>query len=277
MRNKENLPNVDQPSTAFPMGRIRNDDGSGNGTPVVEQLYGDIVETVTSFMEEAKIVPNGLPDSAENGYQIAEAFKEVAGKFNQTQFLRVSDGILYIGCRLDNVQVGDSLTALVDENFDLSDVNFNKIKGSDGVREYDVQGITTIKPTAGDRIYLTKKGGESFKIDFYYNVIKVEEKLKYMPKMIRHGKASSSTNEGNGIFIIEHPLLTSGELYASNLFISISRFNVSFSPVTTQASYYVLDRHEGGFRVIFSNININSELDPNSRVVLDWQIVTYAN
>lgn len=277
MRNKENLPNVDQPSVAFPMGRIRNDDGSGNGTPVVEQLYGDIVETVTSFMEEAKIVPNGLPDSAENGYQIAEAFKEVAGKFNQLCVLNVENGILVTDIRLDNIKIGSVLSCSMSRS-GASGSDFKKIKSSLSPSiTYDVEGIFEAIPNYLDYVLMIKVSDTLFRLKLMYDADRIISRFKNVPNVIDHGKVPYNTNEGSGIFTIEHRLIGSDAFINSNLFISISRKNATFSPNMTQASYYVLDRHEGGFRVIFSNININSELDPNSRVVLDWQIVTYAN
>ena len=44
-RNKALQPNIDGSDlTNYPDKRIRNNDGSGNGTPVNEQVYGDIHE-----------------------------------------------------------------------------------------------------------------------------------------------------------------------------------------------------------------------------------------
>ena len=64
----------------YPNKRIRNNDGSGNGTPVNEQVYGDIHEYFAKTMREAKLNYNGLPDNTSNGYQYFEAFTQLPNK-----------------------------------------------------------------------------------------------------------------------------------------------------------------------------------------------------
>lgn len=80
-RNKANQPNIDGSDLAnYPNKRIRDNDGSGNGTPVDESVYGDIHELMAKIMRDSKTNYNGLPDNVTNGYQLYDALMQLAGK-----------------------------------------------------------------------------------------------------------------------------------------------------------------------------------------------------
>jgi len=75
------VPNIDNSdSTNFPNGRIKDNTGIGNGTPVNRLLYGDLHEFFAKLMRMAKITYNGLPDSEGNGYQLVQALQAIANK-----------------------------------------------------------------------------------------------------------------------------------------------------------------------------------------------------
>lgn len=77
-----NKPNVDPVSSEYPYGNIKDDDGTGNGTPVDTEVYADIHQTIERIMFYAKglgITPNGQPDNAYNGFQIFEAMAKIFG------------------------------------------------------------------------------------------------------------------------------------------------------------------------------------------------------
>ncbi len=80
-RNKANQQNIDNSNPSlYPDARIRDNDGSGNGTPVNESVYGDIHEFFAAAMRLAGIDFNGLPDNLSNGYQYIEAMRNLASK-----------------------------------------------------------------------------------------------------------------------------------------------------------------------------------------------------
>lgn len=66
----ENFPNTVTPDSDYPYGRIRDNDGTGNGTPVNEFTNGDIHQFFARMMDQAGISPNGLPDSDYATYQL---------------------------------------------------------------------------------------------------------------------------------------------------------------------------------------------------------------
>ncbi len=72
-RNLANQTNVNPPSADFPSGRIRDDTGAGDGTPVDEALYGDIHQFFMKLARENGVVFNNLPESNFNTYQLYQA------------------------------------------------------------------------------------------------------------------------------------------------------------------------------------------------------------
>ncbi len=74
MRKLENIANTDPPDSDYLKGRIRNKTGSQDGTPVIEQLYGDIVEAIHKLAAISGITENDLPDNETNSHQVLEAF-----------------------------------------------------------------------------------------------------------------------------------------------------------------------------------------------------------
>lgn len=79
--NKLTSPNIDNSDPAnFPNGRIKDNDGTGNGTPVNRFIYSDIHEYFAKLMRLAGIAYNNLPDNTTNGYQLVDAAIALAGK-----------------------------------------------------------------------------------------------------------------------------------------------------------------------------------------------------
>lgn len=81
MRNKGTLVNIDNSDLGvYPSGRIKNNTGAGDGTPVNEEVYGDLHEMKDKLMRLYGISYNGLPDNETNGYQLIEALVALASK-----------------------------------------------------------------------------------------------------------------------------------------------------------------------------------------------------
>lgn len=67
--------NTAAPNGDYPFGRIRDDDGTGNGTPVDTSVYGDFHQFFAKLASESGITLNNLPDNQTNGYQYIEALR----------------------------------------------------------------------------------------------------------------------------------------------------------------------------------------------------------
>jgi hypothetical protein len=74
--------NTDAPSALYPQGNIRDNDGTGNGTPVNKQVYADFHQFFARILVEAGISPNHIPENAYDGFQYIQALKNVAGDLN---------------------------------------------------------------------------------------------------------------------------------------------------------------------------------------------------
>lgn len=83
--------NVDAPSSDYPHGRIRDKIGSTPGTPVSEDLYGDMHQFFAELLNQADITPNGIPDSEYAGYQLVDALQgedwRVVGAASQPAYI----------------------------------------------------------------------------------------------------------------------------------------------------------------------------------------------
>ena len=125
-RNKFNQVNIDKTDLVkYPDGRIRDNDGSGNGTPVNEIVYGDIHEFLAKAMRLYDISFNGLPDNTLNGYQFLDAIIALASK-NDFLLDITTDGVLIIPLKLNLVTEGEAFVCIAQADF----VAETQIKGS---------------------------------------------------------------------------------------------------------------------------------------------------
>lgn len=112
-RNKSlqiNIDGTDLPN--YPDKRIRDNDGSGNGTPINEVVYGDIHEFFAKAMRLYAISFSGLPDNTANGYQFIQAIKSLASKNDYLLSLTSAGGLLQIPVKLGLLDDGESFVVL---------------------------------------------------------------------------------------------------------------------------------------------------------------------
>lgn len=109
-RNKENQQNIDKSDlTNYPDGRIQNNQGSGNGTPVNEIVYGDLHEFFAKLMRLYGIDYNGLPDNETNGYQLVNAVRALASKNDYILDLTSSAGVLQVPIKIGKLEDNESV------------------------------------------------------------------------------------------------------------------------------------------------------------------------
>lgn len=150
MRILDTNPNVDNSDLInYPNGRIKNNTGSGNGTPVNERVYGDLHQAIAKMMRLYNITPNNLPDNETNGFQIIESIVALASKNDFILSLSLNSGVLSIPIKLGLMLTGEQIVCKA--AFDLGAET--QIKGSDS---------TTFNFNANG----------SFKTDEYVRVIK---------------------------------------------------------------------------------------------------------
>ncbi|OJV51652.1 MAG: hypothetical protein BGO31_00160 [Bacteroidetes bacterium 43-16] len=102
----ENKANVMPPDADYPYGAIKNDTGTGDGTPVDVQVYGDIHQFFARLFAISGLTSNGLPDNLTNGFQLYDAFEKLAGLQSwtalTTPILSVDTGTITAGTSFIN-------------------------------------------------------------------------------------------------------------------------------------------------------------------------------
>lgn len=69
----------------FPYGAIINETETNEGTPVIREIYNDLLSNVYKLLALAGINPNGNEDNETNGHQIIEAIRLLPNNLNDVQ------------------------------------------------------------------------------------------------------------------------------------------------------------------------------------------------
>ena len=152
--DKRLVPNIDNSDpTNYPNARIRDNTGSGNGTPVNRLVYSDLHEMVAKLMRMANIAYNNLPDNEGNGYQLVNALIALAGKNDYIVALNTSGGVLQVNSlTLSILQTNETLLCKAAVDY----VAETTIKGSEASIVKPVSVPSAYK--AGDYLRLTYNG-----------------------------------------------------------------------------------------------------------------------
>ena len=134
--DKATQPNLDNSDLVnFPNARIKDNDGTGDGTAVNRAIYSDIHEFFAKLMRMAAIAYTGLPDSTGNGYQLVQAAIALAGKNDFITPLNtinipvggIATDVISVPLALSTLQINEALVCQA--AFTLTDQT--QIKGSE--------------------------------------------------------------------------------------------------------------------------------------------------
>ena len=95
MKTLESLSVPKQVDSDFPYGAIINETDVNEGTPVIRELYNDILVNNYKLLELAGITPNGNEDNETNGYQIIEALKKLPNLLNDIEQVLSLSGTVF--------------------------------------------------------------------------------------------------------------------------------------------------------------------------------------
>lgn len=110
MRALNSNTNIDNSDLAnYPDGRLKDNTGAGNGTPVNEKTNGDLFQTIAKLMRLYGITPNGLPDNESNGYQIIDAMRALASKNDYILTIGSSAGALTVPVKIGSMLLNESI------------------------------------------------------------------------------------------------------------------------------------------------------------------------
>ena len=85
MRTIKNLAIPQNDDAKFPFSTIQNETDVLDGTPVVEEIYGDILTNHYKLLQEVGIVPTGTQDNDLTQYQLLEALKKLPNVLNDIE------------------------------------------------------------------------------------------------------------------------------------------------------------------------------------------------
>lgn len=128
MRKLNTNPNVDNSNLVdYPDGRVKDNTGAGDGTPVNERVYGDIHQTVSKLMRLYGITPNDLPDNETNGFQIVDAIRALASKNDYILEITSVSTVLNVPVKLASMVTGEQIVCKASVGLGAE----TTIKGSD--------------------------------------------------------------------------------------------------------------------------------------------------
>ena len=154
MRILSSNPNVDNSDLVnFPDGRIKDNDGSGNGTGINERTNGDIHQTISRLMRKYGIIPNNLPDNVTNGFQIVEAIQSLASKNDFVLALTDVGGVLSVPIKFSFMDENESVICKSGINL----ASQTQIKGSDATT-FNVTYVGSFKNNEYVRVIKTASG-----------------------------------------------------------------------------------------------------------------------
>ena len=111
-RDKATLQNIDNSDPGnYLNGRIKDNTGSGDGTPVNERVYGDFHQLVAKLMNLAGLSFNDLPENEANGYQFIDSLRNLASKNDLNYNLGKEGSILTLPIRLGSVTNNEIIRA----------------------------------------------------------------------------------------------------------------------------------------------------------------------
>ena len=85
MRTIKNLAVPQNTDPKFPFSTIQNETDTEDGTPVVEEIYGDILTNVYKLLQRVGITPTGTQDSDVTQYQFLEALTKLPNALNDIE------------------------------------------------------------------------------------------------------------------------------------------------------------------------------------------------
>ena len=188
-RNKATLVNIDlsDPSN-YLNGRIKDNTGSGDGTPVNERVYGDFHQLVAKLMNLAGLSFNDLPENEANGYQFIDSLRNLASKNDLNYNLGKEGSILTLPIRLGSVTNNEIIRAKA--TFDKGSETLIKgtLDNSDNKR---VTYLGTFKQNEYVRLINTTASVLIIREVDAFNLGTIVEELLYL-------KAATQTQENTG-------------------------------------------------------------------------------
>ena len=135
MRIFINNPNVDNTDPDnYPGGRVKDDQGSNNGTPVDQRVYDDFHQMRMKLARRYGIIENDLPDNETNGYQFIDGLKALPSKNDYVLNIGGNSALLTIATKINLFESGEQIVCKA--GFDIGAQTFpfsTLIRGNNNV------------------------------------------------------------------------------------------------------------------------------------------------
>jgi hypothetical protein len=96
MRTLLGLPTIVKDlSPQFPFGTIQNETDTQDGTPVIREIYGDVLTNIYKLLKVVGITATGTEDSDISQYQIIEALKKLPNSLNDIEQVLDKTGLAW--------------------------------------------------------------------------------------------------------------------------------------------------------------------------------------
>lgn len=105
----------------FPFNAIQNETDTQDGTPVVEEIYGDILTNIYKLLQTVGITPTETQDSDTSQYQILQALKQLPNSLNDIEQILELTGTTW--------SVGLNLSLLPNKYFFIARASENYVNG----------------------------------------------------------------------------------------------------------------------------------------------------
>lgn len=163
MRTLKNLPvPQDGDNARFPDGQIKNQSSTESGTPVVRELYGDIITNVYAILRDAGIVPNENEDSELTQYQLLDALKVFSNKLNDLQqVLTVDVNDINVTFDFDNLPENYVFIGKITEPILASE---NYTINSSGANSFPINSTLDISASSVVLVVLNQAGSQIFNL-----------------------------------------------------------------------------------------------------------------
>lgn len=149
MKTLANLNVPKDVSTQFPFGNIQNETPTQDGTPVVREIYGDILMNLYKIVQLAGIEFTGDEDSDDTQYQLVDGLRKFYNELNDSEKILQGSGTVW-RVDLDLARLPNKFIFISRPDVDYNSSVTYKFKGTDNNLEYNVTSPTGFK--AGDEV-----------------------------------------------------------------------------------------------------------------------------
>lgn len=161
----------------YPNGRIKDNQGAGEGTPVNRNVYGDLHANISRLMRLYNIAPTGLPDNETNGYQIIDSLIALASKNDYIYAMTTTGTELSIDIKISLMKENEFLVcrAAADKTLETT------IKGSNGTA-FAVTYSGNFKANEYVRVIKTNAGVSIIRVADWQSLNAMVSELLYLKK-----------------------------------------------------------------------------------------------